>query len=149
MATAPCQLCEVSTTKTWCGAPLCWECYASTFPTYFKRGRPGAARADHGPDQHDLTCVACGATWVGPAWDPCVWCRNADHWQCEGQRTLLLSEPDVDWAANEDDIERAGRAWLTRMKVGVTAGLLTRREAEMALRGWLERMNGNMAKRAS
>jgi hypothetical protein len=40
-------------------------------------GLPHGARPDHGDGYHDLRCVACDATWVGPTFQHCPWCIDA------------------------------------------------------------------------
>jgi hypothetical protein len=118
---------------------ICPGCLYTEIP-HVKRGRPGAARPDHGPDQFDLCCARCEATWVGPEWEACWWCERALENQIAAQRTIVMSEPDDDLATNEAELQRVAKAWTARLAVAVTAGFVTKKEAESVLAVWVQKV---------
>ena len=90
----------------------------------------GAARPDHGPDQYDVICPVCDATWTGALGDPCAWCARREAQIVEEQRQILLSGP----GEIAGDVELAFEAWRQRLLRGNEAGLLTRDEVRAAWR---------------
>lgn len=92
----------------------------------------GRRRPEYGPAIQDLQCNNCGATWCGITGEPCDWCADALERQQEHQAELLLQPPDVERDDVNYDVRM--RAWLGRMKVGVTAQLITKQQAERAFR---------------
>lgn len=90
----------------------------------------GPARPEYGPLEYDLTCCCCGAGWTGIPGDPCGWCQRGREIQLDHQADLLLHAPDVD---QDDDLYQSRmKGWADRMIIGVTAGLITARQAETA-----------------
>ena len=90
----------------------------------------GVARPEHGPEFHELACVACDATWVGPLFESCWWCERALAVQQDAQAVLALTAPDCDPA----DARWAGamEAWRGRLRRAVEAELITATQAERA-----------------
>jgi hypothetical protein len=92
-----------------------------------------------GPDV-DHRCKTCDATWVGPAGESCWWCERRAEWLAEGQRTLVMSEPDVDVLdASDDELQTAVEAWATRLRVAVKAELVTELEADRVIEVFVEK----------
>lgn len=90
----------------------------------------GQYRPELGPAIRDLECNVCGAGWAGIVGDPCGWCQRGREIQLDHQADLLLRAPDVD---PDDDLYRSRmKGWADRMIIGVTAGLITARQAETA-----------------
>lgn len=95
---------------------------------------------DDPPEVH-RRCKVCDATWVGPVGEACWWCERRSVLLIEGQRTLLLCEPEVDVLdAHDKEIQRAGDAWAERLAVGVEAELLAPHEADEAVKVWLRKV---------
>ena len=117
-------------------------------------GRP---RPDHGPGWHERVCRVCGADWVGHQRDGdewCGWCEDSLIRRAAAERAELL---DPSWLRSDagnpryealDDTDRAiwdrtrGQsrgadslaAWAGRLRRAVDGGLITRHEAERAMR---------------
>lgn len=90
----------------------------------------GIYRPELGPAVRDLTCNVCGAGWAGIIGDPCWWCQRGREIQLDHQADLLLHAPDVD---QDDDLYQSRmKGWADRMIIGVTAGIITARQAETA-----------------
>jgi hypothetical protein len=92
----------------------------------------GARRPDHGPEMADLTCVACGAGWVGPLGERCSWCIDAAERQRRWQAEMTLTPPEVDPADRTYDDRM--KAWAQRLERAVKAGLIDRDRADRAWR---------------
>lgn len=97
----------------------------------------GPLRLDYGPEWSDLKCDQCGATWVGIIDEPCGWCDAALERMTRWQAELVIQRPDVD--PEDSRYNTAMRAWAARMATAVTAGIITKRQADNA---WLRGRNG-------
>ena len=86
----------------------------------------GGARPDHGPDQVELGCPLCEATWIGALGDSCPWCDRRTAQLVAEQRSLLLAGP-----VERDD--ESLRLWAHRLADAVKAGIL---ELDDARRAW-------------
>lgn len=116
-------------------------------------GLPEGRRPDHGEECFDLRCVACGATWVGAAFDPCGWCERERERLVADQRRQLLDPP---WLASDagdpryDELSALDQAvwdrtrgqrrdadsleiWVGRLARAVEAGVITEDEARRAV----------------
>lgn len=101
---------------------------------------------------HPLRCNLCGAGWWGRPMARCHWCTSAVETMLEDQRRRLLHP---DWAEDQgdryDELSPADRlvwdrtrsisrgsgsveAWTKRLLEAVDAGIVTRDEADAALR---------------
>ena len=114
----------------------------------------GLPRPDHGPGMVQRVCDACKAGWVGAADDPCQWCIDRDLDLVADERRLLLDPPwlrsdagssrydqltEVDkmvWDRTRGQSRGADSVltWVARLRRAVDTGLVTRREAEKAIR---------------
>lgn len=115
-------------TEGFCSTHLA-HLYARLDPAVFRLRGAGLPGRTVNPD--DLTCPACGATWVGLAGDPCAWCaRMLDQMQ-ESAADAALDPPDLD--ANDARYPQALRAWAERLDVAVAAGIVDRATAQRAI----------------
>jgi hypothetical protein len=114
----------------------------------------GTPRPDHGTGYLERVCADCGASWVGHEDEPCYWCERATARLLEDERSYLLHPPHLRSSAGQpryDELGDDSRAvWdrtrgqtrgtgslithTARLGRAVTTGLLTPREAELALR---------------
>jgi hypothetical protein len=114
----------------------------------------GIPRPDHGTGYQERVCTECDASWVGLADDGCGWCERALERQRADQRLLLLDPPHLRTSVGDPrydqlcedsklvwDVTRGQRrgtdsvlAWTQRLARAVEAELITRREAEQAMR---------------
>jgi hypothetical protein len=138
MPVAPCRTCGQDTNR-WCGTfPCCWECHWKLTPAHvMQRGKPGRARADHGPYQYDLMCVTCGATWVGPAWETCDWCR----WASEKP----IQPPPIEYVAGVLECDQCGAIRKTNanwyeLAVHGAAEVTAGHPEHRACNGWMRRI---------
>lgn len=88
----------------------------------------GLERPEFGTGQADLTCIACGATWVGAPADHCGWCRRSRELLADHQRSILLRVPEID--PDHQDADTVLMAWGARLRRAVEAGVLTRSQAK-------------------
>lgn len=116
----------------------------------------GYPRPDFGDGWHERVCAVCSASWVGHERDGdwCAWCEASDARQRALERRLLLDPPWLRTSAGDprydalSDLDRAvwdrtrGQsrgtdsvvAWAARLRRAVEAELITRNEAERAMR---------------
>ncbi len=90
----------------------------------------GVLRPDHGAGMAEVECLSCAATLVAVPLDPCPYCEVAwermVQWQAEKLLRPQLPDPDdVRFLAS-------AQAWLDRMAVGVSAGIITEAQARSA-----------------
>jgi hypothetical protein len=94
----------------------------------------GPLRPDYGQHWADLTCTTCDAEWTGPINEPCAWCLIRADRLVELQRRRLL-RPEL-----PDPTDRRHRAaldaWHERLARGVTAGIITPDDADLAAGRW-------------
>jgi hypothetical protein len=92
----------------------------------------GLRRPEFGPDDADLRCFACGATWVGTPCEPCRWCAHAleRRLRWAGESVLI---PPADLDPNDTMFDERMRAWARRLRAHVDAGIITRADAERVL----------------
>ncbi|MGA0894615.1 MAG: hypothetical protein ACO3S5_08310 [Ilumatobacteraceae bacterium] len=112
-------------TVGYCAAHLA-ELYAGFDPAVF--GPVGVGLPGRTTDPNDLSCIRCGATWVGLIGEDCFWCwrmygQILDH---QAERVLQPPEPT-------DDREAALAAWAKRLAVAVKGGIVTETQARRAL----------------
>lgn len=100
--------------------PAIWSMHGVGLPC-------GALRPEHGPAVEDLRCVACGATWVGLAGEPCTWCQRS-------RDVLVAHEHDMVLRVPEQANERTLTTWGERLRRAVDTQIITRAEAERAWR---------------
>jgi len=86
-----------------------------------------AEQPGFGPGNYGLECDQCGATWTGEPERQCAYCLRSYEVMVDHQTELLLRPP-------EDVTDEALTAWGHRLRGGVEAGIITRREAEAAWR---------------
>lgn len=124
----PCTTCEAPGvrnlgTEGFCAHHLT-QLYTRFDPAVFALhgiGLPG-----HTSSPHDLTCVACQATWTGTPGEPCPWCQRRHHHQLDHQTDLLLEPPDPLTATTLT-------AWARRLATAVQAGLIDEHTARRTL----------------
>lgn len=82
---------------------------------------------EYGPGYAELTCWACGASWVGVIGDACWWCEKSLQRMIQWQADLVLTPPDCELT----DITRPTKlkAWEERLKKARDAGIITEEEA--------------------
>ena len=127
-----------------------WPCHICAAPGYRNLGAQGHCAWHYAeviaaipPEHHqyrgiglpgrtgqpdDLTCQACGATWVGPVGESCRWCAHNLHNLQRYQAELTLTPPDID-----PHDERWGdrmNAWVDQITRAIDVGLVTKRDAE-------------------
>lgn len=84
----------------------------------------GGARPDHGPDQFEVGCPACDATWIGRVGSACWYCAQRDARIVAEQRALLLAGPgDI-----VGELHAVFESWRQRLLRAVEAEVLTRDE---------------------
>lgn len=79
-------------------------------------------------DLNDLTCVRCGATWVGFVGDNCWWCWRSHASMLEHQADLVMRGPEP-----AEDRMVALAVWAKRLAVAVKGGIVTEQQARRAL----------------
>lgn len=77
-----------------------------------------------------LSCVLCGATWVGIPLERCAWCLDALSSMLAQRRRHLLTAPDVDQA--DKRYRAAMTAWAAQLREAVDVGLIDRQSATSA-----------------
>jgi hypothetical protein len=121
-------------TDGYCAAHL-GDLYATFTPAVFKMNgvgvQDGHQRPEWGPNYYDVRCVACGATWAGLVGEPCAWCALSLQQMTEWQSETVVQPPEVD--IDDERWPNALEAWAKRMRVAVTAGIITERTAVAAL----------------
>lgn len=137
MSAAPCSRC-IRPAELFIGtSPLCGECWSTWRAELVARhgisrvslvgevviverdGGPvrSVHRPDHGPDQYELACPICEATWVGNPADTCPWCARREARLLAEQRALVLTPPDP---ATIDALNH----WAARLRRAVDAGIV-------------------------
>ena len=142
MTTAPwpCSRCGTPGVRNIAASAFCGTHLTELFDTFDPSiwaangvGLPrGLERPEYGPGNADLTCVACGASWVAVPGDPCPFCGRSRELLAEHQRSLLIRPPDID--AKHQSYDTVMMAWGERLKRAVDAGVLTRTQAQAAWR---------------
>lgn len=79
-----------------------------------------------------LDCSLCGAGWTGPVFMQCPWCLRSVADMRTWQAELVLTPPDTDPADQRYNTTMEG--WIDRIATAVKAGIVTRTQAEQALR---------------
>ncbi len=92
----------------------------------------GPLRQDYGEGWANLVCDRCGASWVGLIDERCGWCIRMFELLVDAHRKVML-RPDLP-AVGDVGRDRALRAWMDRLAVAVQSDVVTRVEAECALR---------------
>jgi len=117
----------------------------------------GTPRPDHGAGWWERVCSRCSASWVGHETDGdewCPWCERYEELADEMARRELLDPPALRtdsgtrrydalteleqavWRRTRGQLEPADGliAWIVRLRRAVDHGLITRAEAEAAIR---------------
>lgn len=122
-------------TRSYCTAHLT-DFYRRNITTETWMWRGAGIGLPIGPINNDgeapLQCVACDATWTGPTFTDCPWCLEAAARQRRQQAELVLKPPDID--TNDASYQAALLAWIDRLVTAVKADIITRQQAERALR---------------
>lgn len=83
----------------------------------------GAHRPDHGPDEYDVACPICSASWVGRIGSRCAWCAEREAAVYEEHRRALLAGPHE---------SETTREWAHRLVDAMKAKIVTEAEIKTA-----------------
>lgn len=137
--TEPCVECGSTAVRTLAINAYCEQCAEAILAPIRARviqtpgqgiGRQIAPRPDWGTKWADLECDECSAGWTGPINEPCSYCAVRHEQTRQHQRDLCLAAPDD---------QTTPTAWAHRLQHAIEAGLITRTEANHAIRRSTER----------